>query len=75
MTKFQRSKHIESINNLLIENGFEIDRWGKYRKGNVKVDTKETNIKIWKGDFKKFSEPMVKVTLEKLQGIINKLEV
>lgn len=74
MTKIQRQKHINSINQLLIENGFELDRWGTYRKGNLKFNTKETNIKIFKDKTKKFSEPMVNITLERLQEIIKKLE-
>lgn len=73
MTTCQRKHHIEAINAFLENNGFELDRWGKYRKGNVRIDSTSTNLKINRGDFKVFSKPMVNITMENLETLIQKL--
>ena len=61
MTQVQRKKHVESINNQLESAGFIINRFGIYHKDNIKIDTRDNNIKIWKGDFKRFSKPIVQI--------------
>jgi hypothetical protein len=74
MTKAQRIKHIAAINDLLEQKGFEANRFGIYHKDSYKIDTRDTNLKVWKGDFKKLSKPLVQITLDDMTKILSKLE-
>lgn len=75
MTKIQRQKHIAALNLILENAGATLDRWGQYHIGDYKFDTREVNIKIYKGKNKIQSTPMVKVSVEKFQEYINKIVV
>jgi len=73
MTKIQRQKHIDSLNTILINAGATIDRWGMYHLGEYKFDTRETNMKIYKGKIKVNSKPMVNILIEDFQNRIDKI--
>lgn len=73
MTKIQREKHIASLNAILESAGATKDRWGMYHIGEYKFDTRETNLKVYKGKIKVLSEPMVKVTIEEFQEYVTRI--
>jgi len=73
MTKIQRQKHIAGLNTILENAGATLDRWDQYHIGEYKFDTKETNMKIYKGKNKIQSTPMVKVSIDKFQEYIDKI--
>jgi len=73
MTKIQRAKHINDLNTILTNAGAELDRWGTYRLGEYKFDTRETNLKIYKNKNKIQSTPMVKISILDFQEYINKI--
>lgn len=75
MTKIQRQKHIATLNLILENAGATLDRWDQYHIGDYKFDTREVNIKIYKGKNKIQSTPMVKVSVEKFQEYVNKIVV
>jgi len=62
-----REKHIAEINSLLIKHGAVLDKYGTYRLGDYKFDTRAVNLKIFSGKIKIKSIPMMKVTLESLE--------
>ncbi len=70
MTKIQRQKHIESINKKLESLGFVANRFGIYHKDKIKIDTRETNIKIWRNDFKILSKPLVQISEKEIEKFI-----
>jgi acetolactate synthase regulatory subunit len=78
MTKTQRTKHIEAINNIIKSHGFEMNRFSNWHKDNIKIEAKETNIKISvkserTNDYiKVFTKPMTSFTLEQIDKIIAK---
>lgn len=74
MTKIQRQKHITLINTTLLAAGATLDRWGTYRLGEYKFDTRETNLKIYKNKDKISSKPMVQITIEELQAYLIKIK-
>ena len=65
MTKLQKQKHITAIKELIIANGFEYSR-NRYRKGDIKIEVADNNLKVWRGDHKIFSKPMTGLTLDEL---------
>jgi len=71
MTKIQRQKHIEALNDILTQAGATIDRWGQYHIREYKFDTRETNLKVYKGKIKVKSTPMVNITLEEFKNYID----
>jgi len=62
-----RELHIQSINNLLVQYGATLDRWGMYHIGDYKFDTRDINLKIFSGKIKIVSTPMGKLTLDVLE--------
>jgi len=62
-----RENHIASINSLLVKYNATKDRYGTYRIGDYKFDTRAVNLKIHHGKIKIKSTPMMKVTLESLE--------
>ena len=67
MTSIARENHIASINALLVKHGATLDRYGTYRIGDYKFDTRAVNLKIFSGKTKIKSTPMMKVTLDSLE--------
>ena len=65
-----RENHIASINSLLVKYGAVLDRYGTYKLGNYKFDTRQINLKIFSGKIKIKSTPMMKVTLKSLDGLL-----
>jgi len=65
MTKAQREKHKKDIENLIISYGYELDRWGTFRKGIYKINLRKNNIKVFMKDaqgFKKISSvPLLRI--------------
>ena len=74
MTKAQRTKHIAAIDKMIEDHGFVINCFGIYHKDQYKIDTRETNIKIWKGEFKKLSKPLVQISLDDMTEILSKFK-
>jgi hypothetical protein len=72
MTQCQRAKHVTALNTIIESHGFEANRFGIYHKEQFKIDTRDTNIKIWKGDFKKLSKPLTQITPEQLEAYLIK---
>lgn len=78
MTKTQRIKHINSINEIIKSHGFEMNRFGNWHKDKLKIEAKETNLKISVksekiNDYiKVFSKPMTSFTLEQINKIVTK---
>jgi len=70
MASTARENHIASINALLIKHGAVLDRYGTYRIGDYKFDTRAVNLKIHHGKIKIKSTPMMKVTLESLERLL-----
>lgn len=62
-----RELHIASINALLVKYGAKLDRYGTYKLGNYKFDTRAINLKIFSGKIKIVSIPMGKLTLDVLE--------
>jgi len=62
-----RDNHIASINALLVKYGAILDRYGTYKLGNYKFDTRAVNLKIFSGKIKIKSTPMMKITLKSLE--------
>jgi len=65
-----RENHIASINALFVKYGATLDRYGTYKLGNYKFDTRAVNLKIFSGKVKIKSTPMMKVTLESLERLL-----
>jgi len=65
-----RENHIASINSLLVKYGAVLDRYGTYKLGDYKFDTRAINLKIFSGRFKIKSIPMNKLTLESLEKLL-----
>jgi len=65
-----RELHIASINALLVKHGAKLDRYGTYKLGNYKFDTRAVNLKIFSGKIKIKSTPMMKVDLELLERLL-----
>ncbi len=63
MTVKQRENHIRNINNLLLQYGAIVDRWGMYHIGKRKFDTRERNLKIYVDKVKVKSETLSQVDL------------
>lgn len=74
MTKIQRQKHIQELNNILVNAGAELDRWGTYRLKDFKFDTRETNLKVYKGKQKILSKPMVRISTLEFKNYLNKIK-
>jgi len=70
MASIAREKHIADINSTLVKYGANLDRYGTYRIGNYKFDTRAVNLKIHHGKIKIKSTPMMKVTLESLDKLL-----
>jgi len=70
MASTARENHIASINALLVKHGAYLDKYGTYRLGNYKFDTRAVNLKIHHGKIKIKSVPMMKVTLESLDKLL-----
>jgi len=71
LTAKQRELHLQAISNLLTKY-CTLDRWNTYRIGDYRFDNRKINLKISKSGDKIFSEPLVKVSIEKLeQKLIN----
>ena len=75
MTKVQRQKHIDAINSLLEQNGYGLNRYGKYQNGDISIDTREINFKVTRGDFKLYSKPMTFITIDEVQRLIERWNV
>ena len=73
MTQAQRKKHIAAINAEIEAQGFEVNRYGIYHKDEYKIDTRPTNIKISKGDYKKLSVPISGVMPEEVKDYIRRM--
>ena len=76
MTKIQRGKHIIELNNVLLENGFILDK-GTYKKTTtdnrkIKIDTRENNLKIYVNSIKILSVPLVKIQITALKTYLQK---
>lgn len=65
-----RELHIASINALLVKYGAVLDRYGTYKLGNYKFDTRAVNLKIFSGKIKIKSMVMTKLTLESLEKLL-----
>jgi len=65
-----RELHIASINALLVKHGAVLDRYGTYKLGNYKFDSRAINLKIFSGKTKIKSTPMMKVALESLERLL-----
>jgi len=70
MTKITRENHIASINALLVKYGAVLDRYGTYKLGNYKFDTRAVNLKIFSGKIKIKSIVMTKLTLDSLEKLL-----
>lgn len=73
MTKVQRLKHIAELNSILEQAGATLDRWGQYHIGEYKFDTRETNIKIYKGKNKISSQTMTKLSVLEFQEYVKRI--
>ena len=82
MTTAQRKKHKESINRILTDNGYTLNRYDKYEQnfGNFKlrIDTRKTSIKVERKlniegqDWSKvYSEPMSSLPLDRFPSIVD----
>jgi len=47
-----RENHIASLNALFVKYGAKLDRYGTYKIGNYKFDTRQINLKIFSGKIK-----------------------
>jgi len=74
MTKIQRQKHIAQLNTILEEAGATLDRWGMHHIGNYKIDTRETNMKIYHNKIKFKSEPMTKIEILWFQNYVEQIK-
>lgn len=72
MTKTERAKHIDELNNILVLHGFTVNRFGIFHNATWKIDTRDNNIKIWHGDFKSLSMPLIKMTSQQLDQYLTK---
>lgn len=72
MTKTERNKHIDELNNVLILHGFTANRFGIFHNSTWKIDTRDNNLKIWHNDFKTVSKPLVQVTTKALDQYLTK---
>jgi len=70
MASTARGLHISAINALLVKHGANLDRYGTYRIGDYKFDTRAVNLKIHHGKIKIKSTPMMKITLESLDKLL-----
>ncbi len=73
MTTAQKQKHVEAIRQIILANGFEEDRWGKYRRGNYKYEIARNNLKLFdKGSkwYNIWSQPMTGLPLEKVERLV-----
>jgi len=57
MASTTRENHIAQINSLLVKYGATLDRYGTYRIGDYKFDTRAINLKIHHGKTKIKSTP------------------
>ena len=73
MTKIQKQKHIDAIHQLVESSGYIANHWGKYHRGDIKIDIADNNIKIWRGERKIWSKTMTALTLEEISARINSL--
>jgi hypothetical protein len=78
MTKIQKAKHIADIRQIIESNGFELNRWGRYVKGQWKIEIGSNNLKIFcKGDMQWYniwSKTMTGLTLNEVTKRMQSLQ-
>jgi len=74
MTAIQRKKHITDIEVTFGLHGYNRNRWNKFQKGEVIVDTRKNNLIVTCGEHKLFSKPMTSLTIEDVKKRIKLLE-
>lgn len=76
MTKLKKQKHIASIMEIIKGiKGIEETRFGNYKlkeKG-ISFFPKDNNLRIEKGDRCIFSEPWIRITVEDIIKLINRI--
>lgn len=71
MKKHQRQKHITEINDTLMSYGFELNKWGNFQRGSVRVDTRDVILKGKLGKRKIICrKPITSMSLDEIESLV-----